>query len=181
MRGPFPAHSRLRRAGLAAAVPLLVLVPTLAGCKGIDKTQWREPVLSTADAAARARSAGSGSTSTSNSTISTNGDVTVDQRNTVSTSDDSGVVAGGSSGSRRSSTSSIVVRTEPTTCWVLVVDGNVHRGCGNATITDTRGERAGRVTKVSGTAAVEVQLLTNGQVVATGTVSGNNRYVTVRG
>ncbi len=177
MRGPFPAHSRLRRAGLAVAVPLLVLVPTLAGCKGIDKTQWREPVLSTADAAARAGSAGSGSTTTTTS----GSRVVVTQNSTVDTNDDSGVVSGSASGSRRSSTSSVVVRADPSTCWVLVVDGNRHTGCGNATITDTRGQRAARVTKLSGTTPVQLQLLTDGQTVANGEVSGIDRYVTVRG
>jgi hypothetical protein len=177
MRGPFSARSRLRPAGLAVAVPLLVVVPLLAGCKGIDKTQWRDPAFPTANATARARS-GSGTTTTSTTTSSGR---EVANGTTVGTSDDSGVVAGGRSGARRSSTSSVLVRADPATCWILVVDANRNTGCGNATLTDTRGTRAARVTKVSGATSVHLQLLTNGQEVASGAVAGNDHYVTVRG
>lgn len=185
MTGHFPAH--IRR--VIAVTTIAAALTLLAACKPIDRTQWGNDPFRTGEAAARAKSldatTGSGSTSRSGSTVRVTqrggGTVTVRQNQTVDTSDDSGVVDGGLGGSRRSSTSSVVVKTSPTTCWVLVVDGNRHDGCGNATLSDTRGARAGRVTKVSGSDPIQLQLVTEGTVVDTSTVSGNNRFTTVRG
>ena len=184
MTGHFPA--RIRRV-IAVTITAAALT-LLAACKPIDRTEFGNDPFRTGEAAARAKSldaaAGSGSTSGSRSTVRVTqrggGTVTVRQNQTVDTSDDSGVVDGGFGGERRSSTSSIVVSTAATTCWILVVDGNRHDGCGNATISDTRGTRAARVTKVSGSAPIQLQLVTDGTAVATSTVSGNNRFTTVR-
>ncbi len=167
-------------------------VTALSACKPIERKEWGNDPFRTGEAAARAQ-AGADRTTTARSTVTTRsgstvtvtqgggGTVVVRQTQVVDASDGSGVVAGANSGARRSSTSSVVVSTAPSTCWILVVDGNRHNGCGNATITDTHGVRAGRVTKVSGSEPIQLQLITNGQAVDSGTVSGNNRYVTVRG
>lgn len=189
MRGPFPAHSRPRRASTPwrrgrtlALVAVLTTVPLLSGCKEIDNAQWSNDPFRTGEAAARAASLASDTDSSSGSTatVRTSGGGTVVVRQTNS-SDTSGVDSGGNAGARRSDTASVVVFTAPSTCWSLVVDGNQHSGCGNASITDTQGERAGRVTKLSGSEPIQLQLLVNSQAVASGQVSGNNRYVTVRG
>jgi len=162
----------------------MATVPLLGACKDIDQAQFGSDPFRTGAAASRARSLRSTSGSTirsgSTSTVQTRGGGTVIV-NQTNTSDTSGVQAGGNAGSRRSNTASVVVFTDASTCWILVVDGNAHRGCGNATITDTRGERAGRVTKLSGSAPIQLQLLVDGQTVASGEVSGDGRYVTVSG
>lgn len=184
MTGPFPA--RITR--LIAVTTLCAVVPLLASCKPIDRTEWGSDPFRTAEAAARAKAFDASATARARATTQTGSTVTANpngstgrQPQPARITDDSGVIAGADAGSRRSSTSSVVLSTAPSTCWYLVVDGNRHKGCGNATISDTRGVRAGRATKLSGTDPITLQLLTNGQAVASGTVSGNNRYVTVRG
>jgi len=113
-------------------------------------------------------------------TSATAGTTSTAQPQLVDPSDVSGVIAGASRGSRRGSTASVVVGTDPATCWVLVVDANYHRGCGNATITDTYGTSAGRVTKLSGGSTIQLSLVSAGQTVSTGQVSSVNHHVTVR-
>jgi hypothetical protein len=107
------------------------------------------------------------------------GDITVNQQTQVDTNNPSGVVAGQLGGSVRADPATVVVTTAAATCWILVVDGNSTRGCGNASVTDTKGDRAGRVTKLRGSEPIQLQLIQDGKVLASGTVSGDNRYVTV--
>jgi hypothetical protein len=164
---------------LAAAV---ALVPLLAACKDIDRAQWGNDPFRTGEAASRARSLAPDSTSTARTTRNRTIRTTTTTTTTVTNpADTSGVEAGANAGSRRSDTASVVVFTDPSTCWILVVDGNSHRGCGNATITDTRGERAGRATKLSGPSPIELQLLVGGRTVESDQVQGDGRYVTVQG
>jgi hypothetical protein len=76
----------------------------------------------------------------------------------------------------------VVLTTDPDTCWVLVVDGNYHRGCGDARISDVYGSSAGRVTKLSGDSPIQLELISStGQTVDSGQVISSNHYVTVRG
>lgn len=157
--------SGFARAVLVAAVASLLV--SVAGCKGIDKTQWRDLPISTTNPV----------TSTRTATTST----TTSRAQVVDASDVSGVIAGASRGARRGSTSTVMVASDPATCWVLVVDANYHRGCGNASITDTYGNPAGRVTKLSGAGTIQLSLLDGGQTLANGQVSSINHYVTVRG
>lgn len=163
MPGLFPARSWPTRPAsirVVVVVAAAVLMLTLTGCKGIDKSQWREFPLSTTDSEQR---------------------VVVEQEQRVSTSDDSGVIGGSNRGSRRSSTARVVVATDPGTCWLLVVDGNSHRGCGPATISDVYGTCAGRVTKLSGSTPIKLALLdSSGHTITSGKVISNHRYVTVR-
>jgi hypothetical protein len=155
----------------AVIVTAVVTVPlTVAGCKPIDKSQWRDLPLSTATTGTSTTTATSGSTTTTTTRV-----VVVDP------SDVSGVIAGASRGSRRGSTATVLVGSDPATCWTLVVDANFHRGCGNASITDTYGDRAGRVTKLSGGDTIQLSLLSDGQTVTSSQVSSINHYVTVRG
>lgn len=166
MRGP--VHSS--RSGVKATAGALALLPVLAlaGCKGIDKSQWRDYP----DTAETAKSYEYSSDDHGNGT-------TVVQQQRIVTNGDYGVVAGSEAGSRRTDSSSIAVGTDPSTCWVLVVDGNAHRGCGDATISDTRGKSAGRVTKLSGDAPVELSLDKDGTTVDSGVVRSVHHYVTV--
>ncbi len=175
------------RKALLAPLTVVAVTLTLTGCKGIDKSQWRDFPAASSGTQPRSGSAGTGSTVIA--TTSSGQTVIVDQRTStaggggaaVAPNDVTGVVAGASAGGVRSGPATVNVRTDPGTCWVLVVDGNTHNGCGNATLTDTRGDRAGRVTKVRGSAPITLQLVAGGQVVASGTVQGDYRYVTVRG
>ncbi len=180
MSGSFPALSwpgrRAAHASRTATVALTVALPatmvlSLAGCKGIDKSQWRDFPISTAEAARQ-----------SEQVTTSGGQVVIEQRQQVDTSGDSGVIGGAARGSHRSAAATVVVATDPSTCWVLVVDANYHRGCGNARISDVYGTSAGRVTKLSGTTPISLELISSsGQTVATGRVSSSNHYVTVRG
>lgn len=189
MRGHRRGSSTAHRARPLALLAALAVVPLLGACKDIDNSRWGSDPFRTGEAAARASSlnaevtsrAGTGSGSTVTVTQNGGGTVVVRQSQTVDSNDTSGVVSGGNAGARRSSTATVVVTASPSSCWVLVVDGNTHPGCGNATITDTRGERAGRLTKLSGSTAIGLQLYAGGQVISSGSVSGNSRYVTVSG
>ncbi len=181
MRGPFPARSRPRSLRALAAAAALATLPLLGGCKSINGTTYtNSDPLATGRAAARAKIFTDRSRSTS-TVRSGGGTVVVRQEQTVDSNDVSGVIGGSNGGARRSSTSTLIVRADPTTCWILVVDGNENRGCGNASVTDTRGERAGRLIKCSGTTTAHISLVTDGQTVDTGQVQGINHYVTVRG
>ncbi len=168
MRRLVPTSRRPGERVLVGALACLAVL-ALAGCN-IDKSQWRDISLSDGDS-----DVGSASTSTSGR----GSRATVIQRQTIDTAGDLGVVTGGAAGGRRPSSSSIAVRTDPGTCWVLVVDGNSHRGCGDATISDTRGTSAGRVTKLSGSSSVELSVVRDGQIVASGIVQSSGHYVTV--
>jgi hypothetical protein len=172
MRGHSPARSR-PVAGLALAA--IAIVPAVAGCT-IDKSQWRDFPISTAAASRN-------STTTTTTTTRTNGrTVTVtEQAVVVDSTDDSGLVSGGGAGQRRSNPASVQVDTGPGTCWNLIVDSNLNTGCGFASITDVRGERAGRVIKVSGSDRIQISLLQDGQTIATDQVRRTDHYVTVRG
>lgn len=175
MRG----HSPARSGRALALVTVVAVVPLLGACKEIDRAQWGNDPFRTGEAAARARSLAPTSTSTARTTRTRT--TTTTTTTVTNPADTSGVEAGANAGARRSDTASVVIFTDPSTCWNLVVDGYANRGCGNATITDTRGERAGRVTKLSGPSTIELQMLVRGQTVESDQVQGDGRYVTVRG
>lgn len=158
-----------------AVIGMGVLLPlSVSGCKGIDKSQWRDyPNWPTEDASA------AGSSQTTNRS-SSSGSVVIEQSQEVQLSSDAGVVSGSQSGTSNSSGYKVVLLTGPDTCWTLVVDGDSRSGCGNIEVTDVRGANAGRVTKSSGQAPIQLALLDgNGQTVSAGTVFSNQHYVTV--
>ncbi len=167
MPGLSPARSWTRVPACAAVA--LVAVTSLSGCKGIDKSQWRDISLPSID------------TSTSTSTAA-RGSTVGQQNQQVDPSDDSGVIGGAPRGHRRSSTDTVAVATDPTTCWVLVVDGDYNRGCGNTTVDDMYGTSAGRVTKLSGGAPILLTLRNStGHTISSGQVVSDDHYVTVLG
>lgn len=150
-----------RRTGLTAA-GLIALLPLLAGCN-IDKSQWRDyPSMETSTTSARS------------------GGTAAQQPQPVESG--LGVIGGSDPGTHRADEARVVVTTDAVTCWILVVDGNGTNGCGPATITDSHGIRAGRVTKLGGTVPIQLQLLSEaGETISSGEVVSTDHYVTVRG
>lgn len=149
----FPGSVRTARGVrlLGATACVVLALVGVAGCKGIDKSQW---------------SSGSGSTVTP-------------KASPTPVANDMGITAGSSAGSRNATPSTVVVKAANDTCWVVTLDASSRRGCGNATFTDSRGTAAARVTKTKGSGPVVITLETDGQPVDQGSVSTASRYVTV--
>lgn len=136
---------------LAATGSILVVLVGVSACKGIDKSQWSS-----------SQSGGSAPKSSP-----------------TPVSNDMGITSGSNAGSRSSSSTTVQVKAASDTCWVVTLDASTHRGCGDATFTDSRGTAAARVTKTKGSGPVVISLLANGTTVDEGSVSTASRYVTV--
>ena len=93
---------------------------------------------------------------------------------------DLGIAPGSNGGSRRPTVATVLVRAAPDVCWILTLDGNGHYGCGSASLSDTLGLPAARLTKTSGPTMVAVQLVAGGRTLSTGAVVRIGRFVTVQ-
>ncbi len=157
-----------RGAAAIISVTAVLIVLTGTGCKGIDKSQWS--TVGSSERATTGSSSDGGTSVTSQQTISING-----------SSGDLGVTSGSGGGAPADGRATAIVQAAPDVCWVLTLDGNNHRGCGNASLTDTRGAAAARITKTSGSGTIRLILQSGGRTVDSGTVTRVSRYVTVAG
>jgi len=181
----------------------VVVSVALTGCKGIDKSQWTKST--SAGTASTGSGSGSGSgtrtktgtgsggggsgsgsggsgSGTSGSSGGTGSRTTTPAvaAGVTAAANDLGIAPGSNGGSRRPTVATVLVRAAPDVCWILTLDGNGHYGCGSASLSDTLGLPAARLTKTSGPTMVAVQLVAGGRTLSTGAVVRIGRFVTVQ-
>ncbi len=180
---------RSRRRVLVPLAGALAAAGVLSACSSrIEENQWRDigihteqwrslpSVTSNADSDRTRTSTGGSNNGSGSNGGGSGGDVAP----TSGTDFALGVVVGATDGGTRADRARVVVETGGGTCWWLTVDGIRSTGCGNGEVSDTRGERAGRVIKQSGGDPITLKLIAaSGQEIDVGVVSGVGHYVTV--